>query len=142
MTDPAPETALVVLVGHGGFPQGVLEGAELILGAQEGLHAVGLRPDQDPDDVVGEVRELVAASTGRGGLLLLVDLFGGSPGNAVAAGLLREPGVEMVTGLNLPMVLEVVNRRKKAGSDTAALASYAVAAGSAGVVDVGARLRS
>lgn len=132
------DRALVVLVGHGGFPQGVLDGAELILGPQEGMHAVGLSPDQDPSAVVERVREL------RGGspLLLLVDLFGGSPGNAVATAFLRDTDVEMVTGLNLPMVLEVSNRRRKAGGDVAALASYAVAAGTAGVVDVGAKLRS
>jgi len=46
----------------------------------------------------------------------------------------------MVTGLNLPMVLEVSNRRKKAGGDVAALKGYAVAAGTAGVVDVGEKL--
>ncbi len=133
--------ALVVLVGHGGFPQGVLDGAELIMGSQAGVHAVGLRPDQDPGEVVEEVRELMSAAVGNPPLLLLVDLFGGSPGNATAS-LLREPGVEMVTGLNLPMTLEVLNRRRKAGADVAALASYAVAAGTAGVVDVGAKLRS
>jgi mannose/fructose-specific phosphotransferase system component IIA len=73
-------------------------------------------------------------------MLLLVDLFGGSPGNAVAAAFLRDPEVEMVTGLNLPMVLEVSNRRRKAGLDLAALKGYAVTAGTAGVVDVGEKL--
>jgi mannose/fructose-specific phosphotransferase system component IIA len=137
----ADVVALVVLVGHGGFPQGVLDGAELIMGAQQGVHAVGLGPDQDPGDVVEEVRELRTTPAGDLPVLLLVDLFGGSPGNSVAT-LLRDPAVEMVTGLSLPMVLEVLNRRRKAGADMAALAAYAVAAGTAGVVDVGAKLRS
>jgi mannose/fructose-specific phosphotransferase system component IIA len=131
------EQALVVLVGHGGFPQGVLDGAELILGPQEGMHAVGLAPDQDPSTVVDQVRALRPPGAA---MLLLVDLFGGSPGNAVASAFLREDDVELVTGLNLPMVLEVSNRRKKAGGDVAALKEYAVAAGTAGVVDVGERL--
>jgi mannose/fructose/sorbose-specific phosphotransferase system IIA component len=126
----------VVLVGHGGFPHGVLDGAEMILGPQEAMHAVGLSPDQDPDVVVEEVRRVREEAP----LLLLVDLFGGSPGNAVATALLREPDVAMVTGLNLPMVLEVVNRRKKSGGDVTALAGHAVAAGTAGVVDVGQKL--
>jgi mannose/fructose-specific phosphotransferase system component IIA len=136
---PSDGLALVVLVGHGGFPQGVLDGAELILGPQEGMHAVGLSPDQEPDAVVEEVRRL---REGRSGvpLLLLVDLFGGSPGNAVAAAFLRDEDVEMVTGLSLPMVLEVSNRRKKAGSDVAALKGYAVSAATAGIVDVGEKL--
>jgi mannose/fructose-specific phosphotransferase system component IIA len=131
--------ALVVLVGHGGFPQGVLDGAELILGPVEGLHAVGLSPDQDPSAVVDAVRELRGPGTPVP-MLLLVDLFGGSPGNAVATAYLRDPDVEMVTGLNLPMVLEVSNRRRRAGHDIAALKAYAVSAGAAGVIDVGEKL--
>ncbi|MGC4110822.1 MAG: PTS sugar transporter subunit IIA [Nocardioides sp.] len=134
---PDSELALVVLVGHGGFPQGVLDGAELILGPQEGMHAVGLLPDQDPSAVVEQVRALRGDGTP---MLLLVDLFGGSPGNTVASAFLREEVVEMVTGLNLPMVLEVSNRRRKAGQDVAALKGYAVSAGAAGVVDVGEKL--
>ena len=134
-----PDQTLVVLVGHGGFPQGVLDGAEMILGPQEGMCAVGLPPDQDPGELVEKVRELQRQG-GDAPLLLLVDLFGGSPGNAVAAAFLREPDVEVVTGVNLPMVLEVANRRKKAGRDLAALKGYAVAAATAGVVDVGEKL--
>jgi mannose PTS system EIIA component len=133
------DRALVVLVGHGGFPQGVLEGAEMILGPQRGMHAVGLSPDQDPDSVVEQVRGLREAA-GAAPMLLLVDLFGGSPGNAVAAAFLREPDVEVVTGVNLPMVLEVANRRNKAGRDVSALKGYAVAAATAGIVDVGEKL--
>lgn len=136
MTDG--DQAVVVLVGHGGLPQGVLDGAEMILGPQEGIHAVGLSPEQAPDAVVEAVRRL--RGEGGGSLLLLVDLFGGSPGNAVGAAFLREPGVAMVTGLSLPMVLEVAGRRRKAGSDVAELAGYAVSAGTAGIVDVGEKL--
>lgn len=135
-----PGQALVVLVGHGGFPQGVLDGAELILGPVEDLQAVGLSPDQDPSVVVDRVRALRGAEGAVRPMLLLVDLFGGSPGNAVASAFLREDDVAMVTGLNLPMVLEVCNRRRKAGGDVRALAAYAVTAGGAGVVDVGERL--
>jgi PTS system mannose-specific IIA component len=138
VTDSRP-LVLVVLVGHGGFPQGVLDGAELILGPQEGFHAVGLSPDQEPEAVVDEVRGLREGSSGSP-MLLLADLFGGSPANAVAAAFLRDADVELVTGLNLPMVLEVGNRRKKAGGDLGALKGYAVAAGTAGVVDVGEKL--
>jgi mannose PTS system EIIA component len=133
------DQALVVLVGHGGFPQGVLDGAEMILGPQQGMHAVGLSPDQDPDSVVEHVRGLREAA-GAAPMLLLVDLFGGSPGNAVAAAFLREPDVELVTGVNLPMVLEVANRRNKAGRDLSALKGYAVTAATAGIVDVGEKL--
>jgi mannose/fructose/sorbose-specific phosphotransferase system IIA component len=137
---PDSDLALVVLVGHGGFPQGVLDGAELILGSQAGMHAVGLSPDQDPAAVVAEVTRLRADAGADRPVLLLVDLFGGSPGNAVATTFLREDGVELVTGLNLPMVLEVCNRRRKAGRDVTALKGYAVAAGIAGVVDVREKL--
>jgi PTS system mannose-specific IIA component len=137
-TDTAA-VALVVLVGHGGFPQGVLDGAEMILGPQETMHAMGLSPDEDPGELVERVRGL-RHDGDDAPMLLLVDLFGGSPGNAVAAAFLREPDVELVTGVNLPMVLEVANRRKKAGRDVSALKGYAVAAATAGVVDVREKL--
>ncbi len=139
MSEQNDAPALVVLVGHGGFPQGVLDGAELILGPQEAMHAVGLSPDQEPEAVVDEVRGLREGRSGSP-MLLLADLFGGSPANAVAAAFLRDDDVELVTGLNLPMVLEVSNRRTKAGHDLVALKGYAVAAATAGVVDVGEKL--
>lgn len=131
---------LVVLAGHAGYAAGALDAIEMILGKQEGVHAVGMKPDQDPSEVVEKVRALsadcLAADEGR--MLLLVDLFGGSPANALAAAFVPDPRVELVSGLNLPMLLELLVQRGRPGVD---LKEIALSAGSTGVVDVGARLR-
>jgi PTS system mannose-specific IIA component len=134
----ATRRATVVLVGHATIARGVLDAAEMILGPQADVHAVGMFPQQDPGEVVAAVQQAAGASTAGGELLVLADLFGGSPANAVAAALLREPGAEVVTGLNLPMVLEILT-----GADTSAadLAAAAARAGAEGVLDAGRRLR-
>jgi mannose/fructose/sorbose-specific phosphotransferase system IIA component len=140
--DPVSETTqpLVVLVGHGSYPEGALDAIEMILGPQEGLHAVAMRPEQDPSEVVDRVREISSATlTEEGGrVLLLVDLFGGSPANALAAAFLTDSRVAMVTGFNLSMLLELLVRRKRPDAD---LVQTALAAGPGGIIDVVARLR-
>jgi mannose PTS system EIIA component len=131
---------LVVLAGHGAYAGGALDAIEMILGAQEDVHAVGMNPDQDPSQVVEEVRALTEGCLGtdEGRVLLLVDLFGGSPANALAAAFAADSRVELVSGLNLPMVLELLVQRGRPGVD---LKEVALSAGRTGVVDIGARLR-
>ncbi len=132
---PESTRATVVFVGHAALARGVLDAVEMIMGPQEDVHAVGMTPEQDP----GAVVEAVQGHAGEDGeLLVLADLFGGSPANAVATELLRRDGVELVTGLNLPMALEVLSSVDTSAADMAATAA---AAGPAGVIDVRSRLR-
>jgi mannose/fructose-specific phosphotransferase system component IIA len=70
--------------------------------------------------------------------LVLADLFGGSPANAVAALAHVNPALHLVAGLNLGMVLEVL---LNPATDAAALADVAVRAGQDAVIDIAARLR-
>jgi PTS system mannose-specific IIA component len=130
--------ATVVLVGHATIARGVLDAAEMILGPQADVHAVGLSPHEDPADLMAAVEQAAGASSGGGELLVLADLFGGSPANTVAAALLRRPGTEVVTGLNLPMVIEALTCLATSAADLAARARQA---GAEGVLDAGARLR-
>lgn len=145
----------VVLVGHGGLPQGMLAAAELILGPQEGVHAIGLEPGDDPAALAGRLAALLRGARGddgpgsegsdargtgaAGGVLVLADLFGGSPANAAARLLLEGgPGAEVrvVTGLNLPMLLEVLMARLQGETGVAELARRAAEAGRDGVRDL------
>lgn len=128
---------LVVLAGHAGFAAGALDAVEMILGPQDGVHAVGLTPDQDPGEVVSAVAEATDGHPGR--VLLLTDLLGGSPGNALAAAFLADERFELLAGVNLPMLLELLTKRGRDGVD---LVRAALDAGGAGVVDVGDRLRA
>lgn len=130
----------VVLVGHGGYPAGVKGAVEMILGEQDGVATVSLPPDGSTERVAEEVTEaLEKLGAGDGGALILADLTGGSPSNAVGALVLGDPTLQLVAGLNLPMVLEVLT---SVDTDAAALAAVAADAGSRGVSDVGATLRA
>jgi len=133
-------TVPVILVGHGGYPDGVRDATEMILGEQPRVVAVSLPPNGSIEQLADEVRAAVDRLTdGDGGALVLADLLGGSPANAVGLLALRDPALHVVSGLNLPMVLEVLTNT----ADTAAeLAGVAERAGRDGVIDVAARLRA
>ena len=124
---------LVVLAGHGGLPAAHLATVEMLMGESEGAIAIGLEVGQTPDDLVARVTHELDAQPGRP-CLLLVDLFGGSPATAAAGLFERYANLEIVTGLNLPMLLEVLLQR--AGTDARALAKVAAAAGQSGVINV------
>jgi mannose PTS system EIIA component len=128
----------VIFVGHGGFPQGVLDAVEMILGQQPSVAVVSLPPNGSSEELGEQVRAAIDRLGGADGALVLADLMGGSPANAVGLLALRDRSVQVVSGLNLPMVLEVLTSTE----DTAAgLAGIAANAGREGVVDVAARLR-
>ena len=133
-------TVPVVLVGHGGFAAGVRDAVEMILGEQERLGVVSLPPNGSTEQVSAEVSaELDRLGAADGGALVLADLMGGSPANAVGALAMRDPSLQLVSGLNLPMVLEVLT---SAAETAAELAEVAATAGRDGVLDVAARLRA
>jgi mannose/fructose-specific phosphotransferase system component IIA len=107
----------------------------MILGEQPQVVTVSLAPDGSTE----EIAERVAAAVDGNAALVLADLMGGSPANAVGLLALRDPDLHLVAGLNLPMVLEVLT---STASTAAELAAVAEGAGRDGVVDVAARLRA
>src|SRR6266567_8994116 len=133
-------TIPVIFVGHGGYPDGVRDAAEMILGEQQRVAVVSLPPNGSTEQLADEVTAAVdRIGAGGNGALVLADLMGGSPANAVGLLALRDPALHVVSGLNLPMVLEVLTST----ADTAAeLAGVAERAGRDGVIDVAARLRA
>jgi PTS system mannose-specific IIA component len=133
-------TIPVILVGHGGFPVGVRDAVEMILGEQTNVATVSLPPDGSTEQVTAEVSATIEAfGTPGGPALVLADLMGGSPANAVGLLALRNPEVHLVAGLNLPMALEVLTSTEPTAGG---LAAVAAGAGRDGVVDVAARLRA
>ncbi|MGH3436474.1 MAG: PTS sugar transporter subunit IIA [Sciscionella sp.] len=129
----------VVLIGHGSYPEGVRGAIEMILGEQPCLATVSLPPDGSTERLAEEVRAALRQLGSEGGeALVLADLMGGSPSNAVGALALADPTLQLVSGLNLPMALEVLTSAAETAED---LAATAVHAGKAGVMDVAATLR-
>jgi PTS system N-acetylgalactosamine-specific IIA component len=128
----------VVLIGHGGFPAGVLDAVTMILGEQDRVAVVSLPPDGSTEAVADQVTSALAQLGGEAGALILADLMGGSPANAVGLLAMKDPSLQLVAGLNLAMALEVLT---SIAPTAAELAAVAESAGRDGVIDVAARLR-
>lgn len=99
----------IVVAGHGGFCDGLRDAAEMIMGPQEQLAMVPMGPAENLDEYKEKLQRARDQVDSGDGVLLLVDLFGGSPSN-VSAYLLGE-STEAVTGVSLPMLLEVLSSR-------------------------------
>ena len=98
-----------VVVTHGHLANELLAAAETIIGPIKHITAVSIGWHDDVDAANDEIeRAITRVSEGRG-VLLLTDMFGGTPTN-IAAMFLHEDEVEVVTGVNLPMVIKVVSQ--------------------------------
>lgn len=119
----------LLLISHGEMASGLLDAAKLIVGEQENVAVIALR-EMDAIDALDQKIEQAVADLDQGqGVLILVDLFGASPFNASARVAMRMPNVDVITGMNLPMLLEttmnremselndLINIAKNAGSD-------------------------
>lgn len=129
----------ILVITHGAFSKGIVQSMELICGKQDSLTALTLNIEDDVEALAQAVQEQAARLDQGDGVLVLVDMLGGSPAN-VAARILRQPKVACLTGLNLPMLLEAVSSRTCC--TLAELASLCMESGQAGIIDLNARLLS
>ena len=125
----------VVLAAHGPLPKALLESVGMIMGELPQVSSVSLMPGDSLEGLVERLRSAVNEVNTDQGVLILLDLFGGTPANAAALLSQQMPGVQAVSGVNLPMMLETLLTRM--GSDSVEeLAETAYAAGHAGVVNI------
>jgi mannose/fructose/sorbose-specific phosphotransferase system IIA component len=130
----------VIIVGHGDLGQALVSSASLILGEQENVAAVSLKPQDNLETCQCALMIGMEQLNSSQGVIVLADLFGGTPCNAAALGQ-RERSYPIVAGVNLPMLLEVLLSRDQVTS-VDELTSIALEAGSKSIIDVGAQLRA
>ena len=100
----------IILVSHGSFSKGLYETMEMVLGPQENLAYVWLYPEQGVYILKENIeKELKKASEGEE-ILILTDLFYGSPFNAVVQ-LMNQYDVYHMTGINVPLLMEILIMR-------------------------------
>ncbi|MEC8425587.1 MAG: PTS sugar transporter subunit IIA, partial [Myxococcota bacterium] len=116
----------VVLFTHGSVASALRDTAETILGPLPGFGAVDLPADSDRETAWAALDGAVRAVDKGDGVLLLVDMFGGTPSN-LALARLAEQDAEVLTGVNLAMVLRAA--RKRAELPLASLAQDVLAYG-------------
>jgi PTS system mannose-specific IIA component len=128
----------VLVVTHGEFGVSLLKTVEGILGPQDKAMALALVPGMGLEDLGERLRQSIHELDGGDGVLILVDLFGGTPCNAGLA-LCGQPGIEVVTGVSLPVVIEALLQR--AALALPELAKAVVERGKESLVHASAQLR-
>jgi PTS system mannose-specific IIA component len=102
-----------VIVSHGQVANELLSAAETVVGDLGHITAVSIGWHDDVEAAKGEIeRAIKQVSSGRG-VLLMTDMFGGTPTN-ISAMFIKENEVELVTGVNLPMVLKLATTNGEA----------------------------
>lgn len=108
----------IILASHGEFANGIKQSSEMIFGQQPDVQAVVLMPSEGPDQFRKKLEDAIASLSSQEQVLILCDLWGGTPFNqssAVIKG--HEDKWAIVTGMNLPMIIEAYAQRL--GSDDA-----------------------
>ena len=99
-----------VVVGHGSFAEALIATAQGIVGPLERVAAVNLLPHEGLDLGRAKIVDAVHAVNDGDGVVLLADMFGGTPANCCLT-ILEEGKLEVVTGFNLPMLLKIPTAR-------------------------------
>jgi len=105
----------VIIGTHGTFSEEILKSAEMIFGVQENVGSVSFKPGEGIENLVEKYSELISKLDCTDGVLFMVDLFGGSPFNAASLIAMKHDNMEIVAGVNLPMILETLGSREFSG---------------------------
>jgi PTS system mannose-specific IIA component len=103
----------LVLVAHAGLAREFLAATEMIVGKMPLAETVGISSDDSVDTIRKNVTEAIK-KVSSDGVIIMTDMFGGTPSN-MSLSFLKENEVEVLTGVNLPMLLKFASEREKAG---------------------------
>ena len=104
----------MILVTHGHLAEEFVQAMEHVVGKQEAVRTVCIGPNDDMEARREEIAAAIRSVRGENGVILLTDLFGGTPSNLAIS--LMEPGVvEVIAGINLPMLIRLESARRTMG---------------------------
>ena len=101
----------MLVVTHQRLAQELVATAELIVGQIDNCVGLSLDPDLPVDDLRQQITEAMDEVNGGEGVIVLTDMFGGTPSN-LSLSFLNQEGIEVVTGVNLPMLLKLAHSRE------------------------------
>ena len=104
----------LILVTHGRLADQFVEAMEHVVGQQSGIATVCIGPNDDMEDRRAEIAQKIKDVDVGNGVIVLTDLFGGTPSN-LAISLLDTGNVEVIAGINLPMLIRLAGARKSMG---------------------------
>jgi PTS system mannose-specific IIA component len=127
----------LVLVTHAGLAGALLRSAEMIIGPIACCEQVEVAPQERAEEIMGRVVAAVEKASADGAIIM-TDLFGGTPSN-MAMSFLKDGQIEVLTGVNLPMVIDFCSKRERMG--VGELAAELQKCGREGIINAGEFLR-
>ncbi len=112
----------LVLVTHGRLAAEFIAALEHVVGPQKNIRAVSIGPDDDMERRRKEILDGIAKVDDGDGVVLLTDMFGGTPSN-LAISVMEKANVEVVAGINLPMLIKLAGLREEASLEAAVTAA-------------------
>jgi len=100
----------VIIAAHGNLAQELLETTEFIVGKVEDIMAISIDPSKDVKRLKASIAKAIRQVDHGDGVIILTDMFGGTPSNMTLA-FLEEGKVDVITGMNLPMLIRLCQCR-------------------------------
>lgn len=103
----------LVVVAHAGLAEALINAAEMIVGKIDGAVPVEIKPDDSVDSIRLALTSAIE-SVASENIIIMTDMFGGTPSN-MSLSFLKENQIEVLTGVNLPMLIKFSSDRDKFG---------------------------
>jgi PTS system mannose-specific IIA component len=108
----------ILVVTHANLGSALVEAVEFILGNHpDNLFSISINIQDDPDKLRKKIKKGIEKARTDKGVIILTDMFGGTPSN-ISYSFLEEGQVEVISGVNLPIILKAVTARSKMDMDT------------------------
>ena len=112
----------MVLVTHGRLALEFVAALEHVVGPQANVRAICIGPNDDIEQRRRDILESISAVDDGSGVVLLTDMFGGTPSN-LAISVMEQAPVEIIAGVNLPMLIKLASVREEMGLAEAAISA-------------------
>jgi PTS system mannose-specific IIA component len=123
----------ILIVTHGQFGKELYSTVEDIMGKDEDVEVFGISRCMSVEQIRDEITNIVSRLTNEGKVLIMTDMMGGTPTN-MSLPFLQKKNVEIISGINMPMLITAINKKNKA-DDLCSLAQIVSEAGKKSVVN-------
>ena len=127
----------IIAISHGPFSRALIKSVEMVYGKQDKVEAISLDPGESVETLKNRINEIIKEFQ-VDEVLVMVDLLGGTPYNASSLEI-ENSNINVITGLNMPMLLEILPFRNETLEK---ISSIATEAGKNGIVNVKERLKN
>lgn len=103
----------VVVVTHGKLAEALIGVTEHVVGKQPQMIGIGIEPEDDPETSREKILQAIKNADSGEGVIILTDMFGGTPSN-LAISVMTPESVEVIAGVNVPMMIKLTSLRGKA----------------------------